>query len=71
MGYFFKSEIDKLLIVSKIVFFKKKGLRGLARGSRFVWVIICVWAPLGMQMKLLTRSFDQDIDVRNVEIFFI
>ena len=22
----------------------------LARGSRFVWVIMCVWAPLGIQM---------------------
>ena len=57
-----------LLIVSKMFFFlHKEGLRGLAPGPRFVWVIVCVWDPLGMQMKLLQRSFDQDIDLRNVE----
>ena len=46
MGYLFKSEIEKLLILYKMVFLHNNELRGLACGSRFVWVIMCVWAPL-------------------------
>ena len=63
MGYLFKSEIEKLLILSKIVFLHKKGLRGLARGSRFVWVIMCAWAPLGMHLLPLLPTFDRDIAI--------
>ena len=59
-----------IAVARKMFFLHKKGLRGLARGSRFVWVIMCVWAPLGMQMLLLLPSFDRDIDVRNFEIIF-
>ena len=61
MGNLFQSEIEKLLILSKMVFLHKKGLRGLARGSRFVWVIMCVWAPLGMHLLPLLPTFDRDI----------
>ena len=63
MGYLYKSEIEKLLILSKMVFLPKKGLRGLARGFRFVWVIMCVLAPLGMHLLPLLPTFDQDINV--------
>ena len=31
MGYLYKREVEKLLIVSKIVFSAQKGLRGVAR----------------------------------------
>ena len=50
MGYIFQSDIELLLIVSEIDFVLKRGLRGLALSSPFRWVIMCVWAPLGMQM---------------------
>ena len=35
-----------------------------------VWVIMCVWAPLGMQMLPLLGSFCQDIDIKMFEINF-
>ena len=60
--------MNKLLILIKMVFLHNKGLLSLAGGSPLVWVIMSVWAPLGMQMKLLQRSFDQDIDVQYFEI---
>ena len=63
MGILFQSEIEKLLILSKMVFLDKKGLRGLARGSCFVWVIMCVWATPGMPKSYLSPTFDQDTDV--------
>ena len=63
MGILFQSEIEKLVILSKIVFMHKKALRGLARGFRFVWVIMCAWAPLGMHLLYLLLTFYQDIDV--------
>ena len=50
IGYLILSEIEKLLIVSKMVFLHKKGLLSLAHGSPLVWAIMCVWAPLGMPM---------------------
>ena len=71
MGIIFQTKIEKLLILSKMVFLHKKGLRGLARGSRFVWVIMCVWATPGMPKSYLSPTFDQDIDVLNFEIIFI
>ena len=37
MGYLFQSEIEMLLIVSKMVFLHKEGLRDIACGSYFVW----------------------------------
>ena len=58
MGYLYKSEIEKLLIRSKMVFLHKKGLRGLARGSSFEWVIMCVWATSGMPKSYLSPTFD-------------
>ena len=58
MGTLFQSEIEKLLILSKMVFLHKKGLRGIARGSRFVWVIICVWAPLEKHLLPLWNGPD-------------
>ena len=48
MGIILQTEINKLLILSKMVFLHKKGLRGLVRGSSFLWVIMCVWATPGM-----------------------
>ena len=62
MGYLSKSDIENLLIVSEMVFLHKKGLRGLAHGSRFVWVIMCV-APLGMHVLPLLPTFDRDIAI--------
>ena len=56
----YKSDIEKLLIVSKMVFSAKKGLRGLARGSCFVWDIMCVWASLGMHLLPLLPIFGRD-----------
>ena len=38
---------NRKLIVSKIVFLHKEGSRGCRRGSRFVWVIMCVRPTLG------------------------
>ena len=70
MGYLFKSNIEKLLILSKIVFLHKKGLRSLAHGSRFVWVIMCV-APLGMHVLPLLPTFDRDIAIWNFLIIFL
>ena len=45
MGYLFQSEIEKLLRVYKMVFLRKKVLGGIAQGSRFAWVIMCVLGP--------------------------
>ena len=59
-----------LLIVSKMVFLHKEGSRGRPRGSRFVWVIMCVWATPGMPMSYLSPTFDRDIDVQSFEIIF-
>ena len=46
MGYLSKSDILKLSLVLGMAFVHTKGLHGLACGSRFVWVIMCVWAPI-------------------------
>ena len=59
-----------LLIVSKMVFLHKEGSRGRPRGSRFVWVIMCVWATPGMPMSHLSPTFDRDIDVQSFEFIF-
>ena len=37
----------KFWICSKMVFLHKEGSRSRPRGSRFVWVIMCVWATCG------------------------
>ena len=60
----------RLLMVSKMVFLHKEGSRGRPRGSRFVWVIMCVWATPGMPKSYLSLTFDQDIDVQSFEIIF-
>ena len=68
IGYLIYSEIMNLCIVYKKFFFfsfefffcTKKGLLSLAHSSPLVLAVMCVWAPLGMQMCLLQRSFDQD-----------
>ena len=53
-----------------IFFLHKKEFLGLTRGSPLMWVIMCVWAPLGVQMLLLLSSFNQDIDTENIDFFF-
>ena len=60
-----------LLIVSKRVLVPKEGSRGRPRGSRFVLVIMCVWATPGMPKSYLSPTFDQDIDVQSFEIIFL
>jgi hypothetical protein len=52
-------------------FLHKKDLRGLARGSRFVWVIMCVWATPGLPRSYLSPTFDQDIDAQSFEMKFL
>ena len=53
-----------------MVFLHKKGSRGRLRGSRFVWVIMGVWATPGMPMSYLSPTFDRDIDVQSFEFVF-
>ena len=60
-----------LLIVSKMVFLHKEGSRGRPRGSRFVWVIMCVWATLGIHLLPVLPTFDRVRDVWNFEIIFL
>ena len=45
------------------------GLLSLACGSPLLWVIMCVWALVGIKMLHLQRSFEQDIDVISFLIF--
>ena len=63
-------KIKNLLIVSKMFFLHKEGSRGRPCGSRFVWVIMCVWATPGIPKSYLSPTFDQDIDVQSFEIIF-
>ena len=51
-----------------MVFLHKEGSCGRPRGARFVWVILCMWATLGMPKVYLLPPFDQDIDVKSSEI---
>ena len=46
------------------------GVSNRPRGSRFVWVILCVWASPGMPELYLLPTFDRDIDVQSFEIIF-
>ena len=38
----------------------KEGSRGLPRGFRFVWVIMCVWAIPEMPKLYLFRTFSRE-----------
>ena len=54
-----------------MVFGHKDGSCGRPGCSRFVWVIMCVWATPGMPKSYLSPTFDQDIDIQSFEIIFL
>ena len=54
-----------------MVFLHKEGSCGRPRGSRFVWVILCMWATLGMRKVYLLPTFDRDIDVQSFDIIIL
>ena len=45
VGYLFKSEIESILKVPKMVFLQKQGFRGLPRDPPFVRVLMCLGPP--------------------------
>ena len=60
-----------LLIVSKMVFLHKEGSRGRPRGSRFVWVIMCVRPTLGYLHRIHLSYLTQIQTSKGLKKFFL